>query len=538
MAISKLTAVRLFERPQATAVPTMASTDLTDATNLLRRSGGSQPIAAPLDVGNQPITARNLIGELVAANAYGAAPGNSVAVNTAAIIAAATSIGSRGTIVIQPNVKYDFNALMNEASIPVGVTFLDLSGHGGYDGDKMIGLYDKGDPTAVADISWTMSSGHHAAMVTDNTGKSGSGSGLARVGSWFWTAGRMIKGALIGVRRNAGALQFGKVAGTTDRWGITLRKYAPMEALTLNYFLWASGVSVGIGEYCLSSSKIYKSTTAGITGAGQPVHTSGSAHDGGVTWEKVDYNYDSTVFQVSDLGHIATNAPTGTDMLRIRQGADDPTATYFVVLEPTGNSKDVTIQAKPTSSGGAPTTITLLGTPTGWDFSDGRVKLLGARYQSFVIYLIAENASGLFKHAIRANFGDVTFVDPAMVSQISGANWALAETPTVDAATNFVNGLGRSTPDTQRLYLNTPNANAIATEKLTATVVYNTLAAANPVYVGVQNRSYNVNGTTMVRPSLYFTTASGVGLPLTYAGFGGGGGTDRVIAVKVEGWIL
>lgn len=50
---------------------------------------------------------------------------------------------------------------------------------------------------------------------------------------------------------------------------------------------WRSGVAITSGDYMLSAFKLYQASTSGTTGATAPTHASGSASDGGVTWDFV-----------------------------------------------------------------------------------------------------------------------------------------------------------------------------------------------------------------------------------------------------------
>lgn len=74
------------------------------------------------------------------------------------------------------------------------------------------------------------------------------------------------------------------------------------EKPTPNLGRWAQGRTVSIGDYVQSNDPnaspnpfygLYKATTAGTAGSTQPVHTSGTASDGGVTWEFIKDYYAS-----------------------------------------------------------------------------------------------------------------------------------------------------------------------------------------------------------------------------------------------------
>jgi hypothetical protein len=95
MAISKITAVRLFEQPRINTLPPVASTDLTDSSNLIRRSGGVQTLSNPLDVGNFFIWSKNASHEYNA-RANGASASASAADNLGAINQAITDADAAG----------------------------------------------------------------------------------------------------------------------------------------------------------------------------------------------------------------------------------------------------------------------------------------------------------------------------------------------------------------------------------------------------------------------------------------------------------
>lgn len=49
--------------------------------------------------------------------------------------------------------------------------------------------------------------------------------------------------------------------------------------------LWSPGIDVNIGDKVTSNGRLYIASDTGITGSNQPVHTSGTADDGGVDWD-------------------------------------------------------------------------------------------------------------------------------------------------------------------------------------------------------------------------------------------------------------
>ena len=55
---------------------------------------------------------------------------------------------------------------------------------------------------------------------------------------------------------------------------------------------WTTSTVFAAGAYCFNNGNYYKTTAGGTTGATAPTHTSGSASDGGVTWDYYDGIYD------------------------------------------------------------------------------------------------------------------------------------------------------------------------------------------------------------------------------------------------------
>jgi hypothetical protein len=102
------------------------------------------------------------------------------------------------------------------------------------------------------------------------------------------------------------------VKGTGQQWGVWPSLHIGFQdgakvPLKIFYFdtsdtawrtpqrgLWHSGTQYSVDDYVLSDFKLYKATTAGISGGLPPVHASGSVSDGVVTWLFVR-NYQASV---------------------------------------------------------------------------------------------------------------------------------------------------------------------------------------------------------------------------------------------------
>ena len=338
--------------------------DLANATDPLLGAGLSG-FASLLSYAQGTVGARLSKYITVTDSPFNAVADSGVTDNTAAVLAAAIAAGPRGAIYIPPLVGYDFNALMDDVTMPVEVVVFDDSLiNGGYLKDKVTGVFEKGDSTAAADTTYVISSGHNAGITLDNTGKSASAGGASRNVGLSWTGGRQAKGAIPGFPRPIAREEYN---GSGARWSKTLRKRAPWEAVSANYFRWAEGTAVaGSGEYCFSNSKYYVSTGAGTTGATAPSHTSGSVSDGGVTWTFVQFSYDQGIYSINDYGRVAINSALGVNFRRDRMSVDD-SGDMIYSYESVGISKNILLNYLPTDAGGASTgTKQISVSPTGF----------------------------------------------------------------------------------------------------------------------------------------------------------------------------
>lgn len=84
------------------------------------------------------------------------------------------------------------------------------------------------------------------------------------------------------------ASAFGAVGGT----------FGSKKSLRYSVFngsVWTSGESITTGDIRGYAGKIYEATTTGTTGSTPPTHTSGTASDGGVTWQFNEYAYGTSI---------------------------------------------------------------------------------------------------------------------------------------------------------------------------------------------------------------------------------------------------
>ena len=198
------------------------------------------------------------------------------------------SSDSTVSIVIPNNLKYDLHQVA--AALPLRCNVIDNSGINGWDSSgfrqKILQVYEKGDPSAIVDLNQVLSSGHNASHVLENTGESGSISGDKRVISWSWSSGRFKKDepGLRLMARN----EYAKSAVRDDIWAYTVRKRAPW--LAKDYEIWRTGQAFAVGDICLANStkRYYKALNSGNAGTTEPSHNSGSVSDGSITWDVLD----------------------------------------------------------------------------------------------------------------------------------------------------------------------------------------------------------------------------------------------------------
>jgi hypothetical protein len=242
----------------------------------------------------------------------------------------------RGMLLIPYGLKFDVAAV--EPNMPVSLIFFDLSMINAWDTSgfrqNTFGFMERGDATSKADMNFAMQSGHHPTFILSNSGTSGSSSGLSRVATSIWAAGRYDAYGQPGLRTVA-TQQFGKSSFETGRWNHTLRKRAPWAAVEANYNPWEAGRSAtAVDTYVFANSKYYVAASTGTTGETRPSHTSGTVSDGGVDWTYVQFGYDGTVYYWDDLGRLGVNGSRSGATWSFRQNVDDSEATAIMQIKP------------------------------------------------------------------------------------------------------------------------------------------------------------------------------------------------------------
>lgn len=299
--------------------------------------------------------------------------------NTASILAACIAATTK-MLFIPYGVKYDRAALLADATFPDDVVLFDMSGINDYtsagESTKHFGIVSK--DAAADDTHWSIDSGHHAVVTTNNFGTAGTTSATKRLASWLWAAGQYALGSADKRGfRGAGILQFRSEDANNWSWG--MRSFAPWPAIDAEYELWSEGeVIAGAGVYRTNSAYHYVSTGAGTTGATPPTHTTGTVSDGGVSWTWAGY-IDISVFQFRDDGRvlIGNGNYEGTFVHRVNHM--DTNGDYSMFLAARGVSKSASLKLIPTDSSGNETDEPFLKALDGGLYvikSDGSTALL------------------------------------------------------------------------------------------------------------------------------------------------------------------
>lgn len=280
--------------------------------------------------------------------------------NTAAITTLLASFSAfSGTFYASPNVKFNFATVAD--ALPARSILVDDSGINAWNTSgfrqKMVCIAAEGnDDSAVNDLQAGISSGHNACFFLDNRQSASSTSGQLGIAMVMWTNKRFTKEANQNGMRGLSRIEWSNLS-STDRWFYTLRRMVPWVAR--EYELWYSGKSYAAGSYIINGSVVYSTAAGGTAGASQPVHTTGSASDGGITWTVVIPNIDSSVFSVDQHGQIATNtSPTEgvVAYLKADRHSVGGTGQADVYVEADGISKHAALRLRPTDGSAAAVT--------------------------------------------------------------------------------------------------------------------------------------------------------------------------------------
>jgi len=225
----------------------------------------------------------------------------------------------------------------------------DLNGAG--ETAKRIGMLAA--DVAVSDSQWSIDSGHHCVMSTNNHGTSGSLSASKRLATWLWAAGVFTLGTLAKRGdRGAAQAQWGKDTGDYYSW--KLSSFAPWLAIAADYERWATGQSATSGvSYTLASGRIYVAASTGTTGSTEPNWSSGTSSDGGVNWTYVD-DSDRTIYTIDQYGRTLIGNGAAGRTFYIKVTPTDPGGgSCSIEYEATGVSKVTDLRLTATTSGSA-----------------------------------------------------------------------------------------------------------------------------------------------------------------------------------------
>lgn len=276
--------------------------------------------------------------------------------NTSVMVSVLTAFAAfSGAFYAAPNLK--FTRVTVNAAIPLRAAIIDDSFINAWNTagfrQKITGIFEGADPTAVNDYEQILaSSGHNASCGLDNRGTAASSSGLARIASFHWYSGQLTKQVNEEGFRDLARWEWANLQATT-RWFWAIRRGVPWEARDWEF--WYTAKPYTTGDYVRSSVGIYKATTTGTSGATEPTHLTGTVSDGGVSWLAILPNLDSAIFSVDQHGQIATNtAPANGAVAYLKADRFSPGAGQAnLYIEADGVSQLAVLRIYPTDGAGA-----------------------------------------------------------------------------------------------------------------------------------------------------------------------------------------
>ncbi len=283
---------------------------------------------------------------------------------TANITAWFAAIGSSaaGLYVVPYNCL--FNVATVVAALPPSVCLLDLSGVNDFTAagqtTKRFGLLTS--DTAPNDSQWSVDSGHHSVLMTNNFHTAATTSSTKRLASWLWAGGHYALGGLTNRGYRSCAIQQFGMDGSANFWTWGIRSLAPGTAIAADYESWAGGqVISGAGVYRLgSAAQHYVSANGGTTAAPGPTHMTGTVADGGgVQWTWID-SADRSIINIDQYGRVLLGSgPTGNTFLH-KVDVTDPAGDYSMKLAATGVSKEALLILAPTNGSGVESLVPYL----------------------------------------------------------------------------------------------------------------------------------------------------------------------------------
>jgi hypothetical protein len=376
---------------------------LTDLDNINQRRRLRETINKVLDHGfddsRVDTTAETLAGVTIVNPAFGpydfrryGAVADGTTDNTTLILDVFTAMASASVMFFScQDMKFDFNQVV--AAIPPRCVLKDESminawNTGGFR-QKSTGFYEGYDDTAINDYQFVISSGHNAAIMTDNRGTASSASGQLRIAMWMWTSGRFTKEPSQNGMRGIGRVEWSKIPGQ-NKWWWVMRRMVPWAAA--DYELWYAGKTYAAGSTIIEGSFVFVTPAGGVSGAG-PLNGGaiGSVHsDGGITdWTVIMDNIDSAIFVINENGELAMHtAPVAGVVAYLKADPDGPAGGVANLwVEASNVSQNASLRLIPTNSGGglvdtpyliAADTVGLRGvnsaaTQAGFAFTDARM---------------------------------------------------------------------------------------------------------------------------------------------------------------------
>ena len=217
----------------------------------------------------------------------------------------------------------------------------------------------------------------------------------------------------------------------------------------------------------------------------------------------------NNVFAAIQSTNIGSSAPSGLAagqiwidnsatpwVLKVYDGSDHITVG---TINASTNAFNLAVAQGGTGAATAAAAATALGLGTGDSPNFTSLSIGSEKFQSFAVKIV--NSSGTLQHQIFSEWGQVGGVGKS--DKITGASTTLANTPSVDASTNFTNGVG---VNGSSIVFNT-GALSSATFAGTVTTDMNQTGTAFIASPTVSSR--NVNGTTRLRLEFALYTLAG-----------------------------
>ena len=228
-----------------------------------------------------------------------------------ALLSALGAAGFRGWFFIPYNTKFSVPTVY--AATPTGVVLDDESSiNWGQPPSykNKFRIMHSGD-VVDDDTQMVVSSPHHPAFMTMNTGTAGTVSASEYLGTWVHAIGQDSQGdpmlTMITQKRKD---------PNADRWLVGWRLQTPYKVAVANPQNWTGpGHSYAAGAYVLSDGgKVYTTVAGGTSGNSAPTGTGTGINDGGVLWNYVQaaLNIDATRMLIDEDGNLQHFASAGS----------------------------------------------------------------------------------------------------------------------------------------------------------------------------------------------------------------------------------